>query len=83
MRSRTRFSTSPTEDGSDLSPGRDEQGRFAAETQGIAAAMRAARERLESVAGSLAELEAALLGERRPGPVEGEAPISTAIYGLR
>jgi hypothetical protein len=39
----------------------------AAETQGIAAAMRAALERLEAGAGSVAELEAALLGERRDG----------------
>ena len=39
----------------------------AAETQGIAAALRAALERLEAGAGSVAELEAALLGERGPG----------------
>jgi hypothetical protein len=39
----------------------------AAETQGIAAALRAALERLEAGAGSVAELEAALLGERRAG----------------
>jgi hypothetical protein len=39
----------------------------AAETAGIAAALRAALERLEAGAGSVAELEAALLGERGPG----------------
>ena len=38
-----------------------------AQTQGIAAAMRAALERLEAGAGSVAELEAALLGEPGPG----------------
>ena len=39
----------------------------AAETETIAAALRAALERLEAGAGSVAELEAALLGERREG----------------
>ena len=39
----------------------------AAETESIAAALRAALERLEAGAGSVAELEAALLGERGPG----------------
>jgi hypothetical protein len=39
----------------------------AAETGAIAAALRAALERLEAGAGSVAELEAALLGERRAG----------------
>lgn len=39
----------------------------AAETAGIAAALRAALERLEAGAGSVAELEAALLGERPAG----------------
>jgi hypothetical protein len=39
----------------------------AAQTEGIAAAMRAALERLEAGAGSVAELEAALLGERGAG----------------
>ena len=38
-----------------------------AETQGIAAALRAALDRLEAGAGSLADLEAALLGEPRQG----------------
>ena len=38
-----------------------------AETQGIAAALRAALERLEAGAGSVAELEAALVGETRVG----------------
>jgi hypothetical protein len=38
-----------------------------AETQAIAAAMRVALARLEAGAGSVAELEAALLGERGPG----------------
>jgi hypothetical protein len=37
-----------------------------AETQVIAAALRAALERLEAGAGSIAELESALLGERSP-----------------
>src|ERR1700730_8312029 len=39
----------------------------AAQTQAIAAAMRAALERLEAGVGSLAELESALLGELRAG----------------
>ena len=39
----------------------------AAETDGIAAALRAALARLEAGAGSVAELEAALLGERGAG----------------
>lgn len=39
----------------------------AAETAGIAAALRAALERLEAGAGSMAKLEAALLGEARHG----------------
>ena len=39
----------------------------AAETQGIAAALRAALERLEAGAGSVDELESALLGEPREG----------------
>jgi hypothetical protein len=39
----------------------------AAESQTIAAALRVALERLEAGAGSMAELEAALLGEQRAG----------------
>ena len=47
--------------------GRDLDALDEAQTQGIAAALRAALDRLEAGAGSVAELEAALLGERGPG----------------
>ena len=53
-----------------------------AETQGIAAALRAALERLEAGAGSVAELEAALLGEQRGG-VRGRYQRRFTVNGRR